>query len=93
MRLPTVKITADNERGWKLINESAFDASKHSLYEAPVEEQEVSGDEEGTKTVDMTVAELKAALDKRDVKYAAKATKPELLALFASLEDPKSDDA
>ena len=93
MRLPTVKIAADNERGWKLINESTFDASKHTLYEAPVEEQEVASDEGGAKVPDMTVPELKAALDKRDVKYAAKATKPELLALFASLEDPKSDDA
>ena len=35
MLLPTVKIKRDGPRGFRIINESDFDASKHVLFDAP----------------------------------------------------------
>ena len=32
--LPTIKIAADTESGWMLINESDFNAEEHDLFEA-----------------------------------------------------------
>jgi len=44
MKLATVKIEADTESGWMLINESEFDRHQHKLYvevEVPEEVPEV----------------------------------------------------
>jgi len=32
MRLPTIKIQADNEHGFMIINESDYDKEKHAIY-------------------------------------------------------------
>ena len=35
MRIPTVKVKKDSQRGWSIINEADFDPEKHALFDAP----------------------------------------------------------
>ena len=41
--LPTVKVVADNEQGYMVINEADFDDKAHTLYEEPKEPKKAKG--------------------------------------------------
>lgn len=48
--LPTVKIVAAGARGWRIINESAFDPKVHKLFDAPpAPEVEVEAEPKGKR--------------------------------------------
>ena len=49
--LPTIKIAADTESGWMLINESDFNAEEHDLFEP-----DLAG---GADLEDMTLTQLR----------------------------------
>lgn len=49
--LPTVRIKADTPRGYRIINESSFDAAKHELYDVPAPPQAAPSMPPAAKTV------------------------------------------
>ena len=67
---PTVRIKADNEQGFAVINESDFDAKAHEAFDATEDHKSA------------TVAELKEALTAKGVEIPAGAKKAELQALL-----------
>ena len=55
--LPTIKIAADTESGWMLINESDFNAEEHDLFEPdPPAPGAMAG---GADLEDMTLTQLR----------------------------------
>ena len=84
--LPTIKIVADTESGWMLINESDFNAEEHDLFEpdspAP---GAMTG---GADLEDMTLTQLRklasdsprGRLRQRDIQGRSSMTQDELLA-------------
>lgn len=71
---PTVKVKADNEHGFMVINESDFDAKTHEAFDA----------DEGAKKA--TVAEIKDALTAKGIAIPEGAKKAELQALLDAAE-------
>jgi len=70
----TVRVKADNEQGFIIINESDFDAEQHENFDAP------EGDDKAAAPV--TAAMLREALDARGVHYKPAASKAQLQALL-----------
>lgn len=68
---PTVKVKADNEHGFMVINESDFDAKTHEAFDA----------EEVAKPT-ASKAELQAALDAKGIAHKPAMSKAELQALL-----------
>lgn len=73
MRIPTVKIKKDSERGWSIINESDFDPDKHELFDAP--------EDDGLDIDAMNKGDVKEILDAHGVEYDGRAKLDDLRAL------------
>lgn len=65
----TVKITADNEQGFYIINEEDFNDGEHTLFV------------EGSGTI-LTIPQIKNTLDAMGIEYPATAKKADLLDLL-----------
>lgn len=70
---PTVKVKADNEQGFAIINESDFDEGSQELFEP--------SDSDGAKV--LTIGQMRDALTARGIEFDPKAKKSELVALLA----------
>lgn len=75
--LATVRVAADNEQGFIVINESDYDEKKHELIEGAAEEAPQVKD-----LKDQTKAELTALAKSLGKTVPAKATKDQLLDLL-----------
>lgn len=73
---PTVKVVAENEQGFVIINESDFDAQKHELHGQ--EQAKAPATKKG-------IAELREALTAAGVEFAEDAKKADLQAMFDAL--------
>lgn len=67
---PTIKVKADNEQGFMVINESDFDEKAHEAFESENDAKK------------MTVAEIKEALIEKGIEIPDGAKKAELQALL-----------
>lgn len=70
---PTVKVKAENDQGYMVINQSDFRESEHELFE-PL-------NSDGAKV--MTIGEMREELTARGIDFDPKAKKAELVALLA----------
>lgn len=69
---PTVKIDADNEQGFAVINESDFDADTQTIFSSEAKDEKVA----------MSKAELHAALDEKGIAHKPSMSKAELQAML-----------
>jgi hypothetical protein len=76
--LPTIKIAADTESGWMLINESDFNAEEHDLFE--LDSPAPGAMAGGADLEDMTLTQLRKLASDRDIQGRSSMTQDELLA-------------
>jgi hypothetical protein len=76
--LPMIKIAADTESGWMLINESDFNAEEHDLFE--LDSPAPGAMAGGADLEDMTLTQLRKLASDRDIQGRSSMTQDELLA-------------
>lgn len=72
--LPTVKVNADNEQGYMIVNESDFDSNTQTIFGSEAKDEKPA----------MSKTELQAALDAKGIAHKPAMSKADLAALLDS---------